>query len=77
MEVQALTSRVHTKGESYMSEFPAGKKSALAVLVLQNRDLTNLTPTQIAELYETTYSELDKYYKKLNEEQHDAFYGKN
>lgn len=41
-----------------MSEFPNSKAEALAMLYLQNQDLSSLTPKQLLEKYEEAYKEI-------------------
>lgn len=52
-----------------LSTFPATKLQALAILYLQNQNLSNLTPSQILEKYNLAYKELLEANRKNNSTQ--------
>lgn len=60
-----------------LSTFPSGKLQGLAMLYLNNQDLSQLSPAQIAEKYEQAISEINDYYRQLNQKKHNEFYGHN
>lgn len=41
--------------------FPANESQAIAMLYVQNQDLTGLTPTQIYDEYHKAYEEIRKH----------------
>ena len=49
--------------EIRLDTFPGTKAEALAMLYVQNQDLTGKTPTQIAELYDAAHNEIRQYIK--------------
>jgi hypothetical protein len=42
----------------HFSSFPVNELQALAILYVQNQDLTGKSPTDIYNLYRTTYDEM-------------------
>ena len=44
--------------------FPRCREEALAMLFLQNQDLSGLTPTQIQEEFWKAYNEINRDYKE-------------
>ena len=49
--------------ETILQTFPKNEREALAMLYVQNQDLTGKTPTQIAELYDAAHNEIRQYIK--------------
>lgn len=45
-----------------MDTFPKNKIEALALLYLENQDLTNLTPTEIAEKFDEAENKITQHY---------------
>lgn len=43
--------------------FPANKREALAMLYLQNQDLTGKSPAEIVDMFEDTYEQIRDHYK--------------
>jgi hypothetical protein len=47
-----------------LSTFPANRTEALTLLYLQNQNLTNVTPEQLADLYKETQDRIHKAFTK-------------
>ena len=47
-----------------LSTFPANKFEAIAMLYVQQQDLSGKTPEEIYDLYETTVDQLRTHYKE-------------
>lgn len=41
-----------------LSTFPSSKYEALTILHMQNKDLRGVSPTELVELYNSTYKEI-------------------
>lgn len=59
-----------------LSTFPSNKISGLAMLYLQNQDLSNMTPSELASKYDTVYSEIKAHYDEISKEKNKKFYGR-
>lgn len=46
-----------------LNTFPSGKAEALAMLYVQSQDLSNLTPSEIADKYLDAHKEIVKHLK--------------
>lgn len=51
-----------------LSTFPSSKVSALAMLYLQNQDLSKVTPEEIADLYNETYFKIKTRFRESKKE---------
>lgn len=56
--------------EIKLDTFPGTKAEALAMLYVQNQDLTGKTPAQIAALYDAAYKEIRQYIKDKNNQRY-------
>lgn len=48
------------------STFPSNKIEALAMLYLQNQDLSNLSPEEVCDEYQNACDKIYKHYKEIN-----------
>jgi hypothetical protein len=68
------------KGEKLMSNdvslstFPSGKVPALAILYLQNQDLSKATPEDIVDKYLDAYERINNRFKEAGKERRESFY---
>lgn len=52
-------------GNSDFATFPSSKNEALTMLYLQNQDLSNLTPEELADKYQETYDKIRQRNKEI------------
>lgn len=57
----------------YRPAFPSNEYEALAMLYIQNQDLSHATPQELWDLYEKTYLEIMQYAKKKQDASADYF----
>lgn len=53
---------------SEFSTFPSNKTEALTMLYLQNQDLSNLSPEELADKYQKTYDKIRQRNKEIQAE---------
>ena len=49
------------EGSLFMSDFPSNSHEALAMLYVQNQDISGLSPEELFELYTKTRNKITKY----------------
>ncbi len=53
---------------SNFTAFPSDRRSALAILYLQNQDLSGKTPEEIAHMYNDAYGRIDSAFDAMRDE---------
>jgi hypothetical protein len=59
-----------------LSTFPSNKIAALTMLYLQNQDLSDIVPSELAQKYDEVYSEIKAHYDEIAKERHRKFYSR-
>lgn len=54
--------------------FPSNQQEALAMLYLQNQDLSGLTPTQLADKYNSVRDEIKQRFSEIRAEKRKGMY---
>lgn len=57
-----------------LSTFPSNEREALTMLYLQNQDLSNVTPAQLADKYYSAHEEIKNRFSEIRAEKRRKMY---
>lgn len=58
-------------GNVSLSAFPSDRRDALAILYLQNRDLSGKTPEEIADMYDEVWGRISNEFIEIQSRKHE------